>query len=102
MKSSLRTLSGPSDSPTLLEEIRATNWLYTAKVDGEIQATQLILTDFQGRTEFPYAQSALKGSATFSGTQMRLTLEVTAYVDGKSIDHYDPSRLNGVYRLSFR
>jgi hypothetical protein len=34
--------------------IRATNWLYTAKVEGEIPANQLILSERQGTTESPY------------------------------------------------
>jgi len=100
LKNSLWVLGFPLLSGS--GRIQATNWLYTAKVDGEIPATELILSDFQGRTERPWVQQALKGSATFSGAKMRLSLEVPIYLDGESIDHYEPSRLNGVYKLRFR
>ena len=99
LTSSVRTFGLPG---LLGKRIPWTRWLYTPKVEGEIPANQLILSEKQGTTESPYIQQALKGSASFSGAKMRLSLEVPIFLDGESIDHYERSRLNGVYKLRFR
>ena len=71
-------------------------------IEGEIPAAQAIVTHEQGKTEYPWPQSGLRGSITFTPGHMRVVLDSPYYKHGVSIHHCEPYRLNGDYKLEAR
>ena len=95
------SLGGP-DNLTKPHKIAGSHWIYADTTQGVVTATNLILTYEQGKTEYPWSQSALRGSVTFSEGQLHVALERPVYVDGISVDHYEQYPLNGDYRLEVK
>jgi hypothetical protein len=76
-----------------------TDWIYTRTIEGEISASQIILTHERGKTENPWRQQALRGTVTFSPEHMHVALECPNYKQDGTIYRYVPYDLNGDYKL---
>lgn len=101
LDASYRTCSrGPCRFPSFIPRtFDTTDWIYTKVIEGEIPAAQIVVTHERGKTEYPWPQSRLRGSITFSPGHMRVALDSPYYKDGVSIHHYEPYSLNGDYTL---
>ncbi len=95
------SLGGPCNITTP-HKIAESHWIYTDTIQGTVAATNLVLTYERGKTEYPWPQSALRGSVTFSDGWLHVALERPVYVDGVSVDHYDRYPLNGDYKLEVK
>jgi hypothetical protein len=96
-------MGGPCNFPEFPHAIDESHWLYTSTLDGEVSASNLILTYARWKTEYPWPQQALRGSVVFRDGKMRVALQCPRYDKaGESIDHYAPYELNGTYTLKFQ
>jgi hypothetical protein len=101
LDASYRTCSrGPCRFPSLIPRaFEMTDWIYTRAIEGEMPAAEIVVTHERGKTEYPWPQSGLRGSITFTPGRMRVALDSPYYEDGVSIHHYEAYRLNGDYTL---
>lgn len=88
----------PSLFPTRIDE---RHWIYTNRIEGEVPASDLVLTYERDRTKYPWPQSALQGKITFGEGTMRVELDVP-YYKTNDVDHYERYRFNGTYDLRQR
>jgi hypothetical protein len=95
------SLGGPCNL-TAPHKIPESHWIYTDTVQGIVPATNLVLTYERGKTEFPWPQSDLRGSITFSDGQLHIGFERPVCVDGVSVDHYERYPLNGSYKVEVK
>lgn len=86
----------PSFIPTYVD---TSHWIYTNVLEGTIPAEQIVLTYERGKTDYPWPQSALRGSITISGDAMRIELETPYYRQDSTIKRHDPYRFNGNFTL---
>ena len=76
-----------------------TDWIYTGTIDGEVPASQIILTHERGKTESPWPKKSLRGSVTFSPGRMHVALECPYHKQDGTIQRYVAYELNGDYGL---
>ena len=79
-----------------------TDWIYTSTIEGELPASQIILTHERGKTGYPWPQTALHGAVTFSPGHMHVALECPYYKRDSTIYRYVQYELNGDYQLETR
>ena len=79
------------------------DWIYTNSILGHLDADSIIFTYHQRRASSPWNQmkeSNLKGSVEFKGdSAISIDLYFPYYKDGISVDHWEPYRFNGTYRM---
>jgi hypothetical protein len=89
--------------PSLISRtVDTTDWIYTSTIEGEIPASQIILTHERGKTEYPWPQQALHGAITFLPGHMHVALQWPYYKQDGTIYRYVQYKLNGDYSLETR
>jgi hypothetical protein len=76
-----------------------TDWIYTGTIDGQVPASQIILTHERGKTESPWPQKGLRGSVMFLSGRMHVALQCPYYKRDGTIKRYVEYELNGDYNL---
>ena len=76
-------------------------WIYLNRLEGEINARDIVLTPHWRCTDKPYAQSELIGSIKFENGNMIVSLEGPIYdKDGIHVSKHAPMNINGTYRIA--
>lgn len=81
-------------------KIKVQDWLYVTQMEGTLEASSIILTHERGKTEYPWPQSALRGSLVFTSGSVQVNLQIPQYRQDSSIEKYVPYRLNGSYKIN--
>lgn len=74
----------------------STNWLYLARTNGDVDASNVLVTTEEGAKDL--AIQGMKGTICFSNG-MIVNLELPNYPDGVQMQGYMPYFLNGTYQL---
>jgi hypothetical protein len=78
----------------------STNWLYVKALGGVLTADQIVLTDETGKREWPYAETNMQGTVSFTNATMVVRLEKPGYDYKRNVQQgYVPYFLNGAYRI---
>jgi hypothetical protein len=84
-------------------EFDDSDWIYTNIINGRVDASDLIFTHHQRRTESPWKQSELRGYVQFSGDTLAIiALEMPLYNDSSKVDHWEKYEFNGTYSLTVK
>jgi hypothetical protein len=78
------------------------DWMYLNSIHGRIDASNMIFTHYQRKTEYPWSQSKLKGYIEFNGDTANINLQMPHYNDSSIVDHWDEYEFNGKYKLTMK
>ena len=69
-------------------EFESSDWIYLNSKQGKIHSSDIILTHFQDKTEYPWNQKELKGYIEFINDSLTVKLKIPYYVEGSEKPKY--------------
>ena len=73
-------------------------WIYVPKITGRVSGRNVTISNLQN---FIYPDKNDKGFIDFDSTTITINIENALYPDGKTVDGWEPLKLNGKYKLIF-
>jgi len=75
------------------------DWVYTNRINGQVQSDSLVFTQYQDETEYPWRTNKIKGSVTFDSLNVKIELLLPVYDNKDNVKSWVPYEFNGQYRL---
>ena len=69
-------------------EFESSDWIYLNSKQGKIESSDIILTHFQDKTEYPWNQKELKGYIEFINDSLIIKLKKPYYAEGSEKPNY--------------
>ncbi len=95
-----KTWGGPCNISFHSSISRGANWLYVKSMDGELSATQVVVTSDRGMRDYPWAKTDLRGTVSFAKDSITVQFQQPSYPDGVRTEGYTAYFLNGTYQIS--
>jgi hypothetical protein len=94
-----KTWGGPCNISFHSSTYHGANWLYVKSMEGELNATNVVVTTDKGMRDYPYAIKDLRGTISFAKDTMTIHLDRPSYPDGVHMEGFIAYLLNGTYQI---
>ena len=81
-------------------EFESSHWIYLNSKKGKLKASDIVLTYENGKTEYPWKQSNLRGYVEFINDSLLINLKIPIYIDeDEKPEDWSDYKFNGKYKI---